>query len=311
MTISDWCADYLEIADLAPLTRCKYASDYANYLGALGALDVASAAALDVQRWAAQLPPRLSDKSRRNIIGAVLSALHYAYDMHIIDDYITLRAPRRRHTQDDYTRGMDISDYRAIISAGYASDDIYAPVVILGACAGMRLGEILGLQWRDIGADNLYIQRQLLYVPRSGYSYAVPKHGKSRRVYVSPHLLSYLGAQRRWRRVSGADTDTVVCNDTGAHAVHFTARRHAQAIMHAATGGAYTVHDLRHAYATHMLRAGADARTVAAQLGHHSPGFTLRQYVYSTPDAQRTAAARLDSYTNTYNPHTIHTQSTI
>lgn len=296
MTILDWCEDYLSIADLAPLTRRKYAIDFANHLGELGARPLSAVTTLEVQRWAAQLPPSLAEKTRRNITGALLSALHYAYDMRLLDYYITLRAPRRRQPQREDERGIDLATYRAIIAAGYASSDIYAPVILLGACAGLRLGEILGLQWRDITGESLHIDRQLLYVPRAGYTYSPPKHGKTRRVYISARLATYLDAQRRWRRREATQTDTVVSNGHGGHAAHYTARRHAQTILAAATGEKHTVHDLRHAYATHMLRAGADARTVAAQLGHHSPAFTLKQYVYATRDAQRTAAKQLDDY---------------
>jgi integrase len=49
------------------------------------------------------------------------------------------------------------------------------------------------------------------------------------------------------------------------------------------------LHDARHWYATQLVAAGTDLNTVADQLGHSSPAFTLAVYGHS--DATRARAA--------------------
>lgn len=50
------------------------------------------------------------------------------------------------------------------------------------------------------------------------------------------------------------------------------------------------LHDLRHAVATRLIRAGVDVRTVAGRLGHASAATTLRVYSHFVPAADREAA---------------------
>jgi integrase-like protein len=44
-------------------------------------------------------------------------------------------------------------------------------------------------------------------------------------------------------------------------------------------------HQLRHYYASRLLAAGVDVRSLADAMGHHDPGFTLRVYAHLMPDS--------------------------
>jgi integrase len=44
-------------------------------------------------------------------------------------------------------------------------------------------------------------------------------------------------------------------------------------------------HQLRHHFASACLANGVDIRSLAANLGHTDPGFTLRTYTHLMPDA--------------------------
>ena len=57
-------------------------------------------------------------------------------------------------------------------------------------------------------------------------------------------------------------------------------------------GAVVTLHDLRHTYATHMIRTGADVRTVAALMGHADPAVTVRRYAAALAEAREAAGAR-------------------
>ena len=49
-------------------------------------------------------------------------------------------------------------------------------------------------------------------------------------------------------------------------------------------------HDLRHTYATHSIAVGVDEKTLAKELGHTKPGFTLDCYAHVTEEMQKRAS---------------------
>lgn len=51
-------------------------------------------------------------------------------------------------------------------------------------------------------------------------------------------------------------------------------------------------HDLRHTYATLLLRAGVNPKVVTERLGHSSVAFTLDTYAHVMPGMQPEAASR-------------------
>ena len=53
-------------------------------------------------------------------------------------------------------------------------------------------------------------------------------------------------------------------------------------------------HDLRHAHATLMLRAGVHPKVVSERLGHASVNITLDTYSHVLPGLQEAAAAAID-----------------
>jgi site-specific recombinase XerD len=125
---------------------------------------------------------------------------------------------------------------------------------------GLRLTESVTLQVPDIDSA-----RMLIHV-RQG------KGQKDRLVPLSQTLLDLLRAYYRIRR---PDTFLFPGSIAGAYisqsAVQGALKR---AVKVAGIQRHVTVHTLRHSYATHMLEAGTDLRTIQAILGHSRIGTT-------------------------------------
>jgi integrase len=49
---------------------------------------------------------------------------------------------------------------------------------------------------------------------------------------------------------------------------------------------AFSIHDLRHTHATHLLQEGWPVPTVSRRLGHANPGITLTIYTHALSDVQ-------------------------
>ena len=82
---------------------------------------------------------------------------------------------------------VDPADVEKLLAA---CDDLrYRVVVLLAAEAGLRVGEIRGLQWTDVKAGQLTVRRALDKLTNESIA---PKHNKTRTVPLSPRLLEAL-----------------------------------------------------------------------------------------------------------------------
>lgn len=123
---------------------------------------------------------------------------------------------------------------------------------------GLRRSELCQLQVRHIDS-----QRMVLRVERG-------KGGVDREVPLSPTLLTALREYYRWMRPqtylfpgtkAGWRTDKPITSKVIWEAVRLAARA-------AGIDRRVSPHTLRHSYATHVLEAGADLRTIQVLLGH-------------------------------------------
>lgn len=123
---------------------------------------------------------------------------------------------------------------------------------------GLRRSELLQLKVGDIDS-----QRMVVRVERG-------KGGHGREVPLSPTLLAALREYYRWMRPQtylfpgtqdGWRTDRPLTSKIVWEAVRFAARA-------AGIDRRVSPHTLRHSYATHLLEAGADLRTIQVLLGH-------------------------------------------
>jgi integrase/recombinase XerD len=124
--------------------------------------------------------------------------------------------------------------------------------------AGLRRAEACQLRVRDIDS-----QRMVLRVEQG-------KGGRDREIPLSPTLLAALRQYYRWMRPKtylfpgtrhGWRADAPITTKVIWEAVRLAARK-------AGIDKRVTPHTLRHTYATHLLEAGADRRTIQLLLGH-------------------------------------------
>jgi len=174
----------------------------------------------------------------------------------------------------------------------------YYPFFLCALRTGMRLGELLALEWGDIDFRGGFIEVRRAYT-KGGIT--TPKNGKTRRIDMSRQLadtLKALQAERKkealrkgWREVP----DLVFVNEEGRMINSFNLRPR---IFHRALEKAglrrIRIHDLRHTFASLLIQNGESLAYVKDQLGHHSIQITVDTYGHLVPGANRQAVDRLD-----------------
>lgn len=158
--------------------------------------------------------------------------------------------PRPRPTPDEV--------YRAALAA---SDDRTRLILRLAAEAGLRRAEIAGIHRRDLIED------------LAGWSLVV--HGKGDKDRVVPLTPGLAVALRRH------DGYLFPGNEHGHLSPRWVGKLATRALP-----GTWTLHSLRHRFATRAYAVDRDVFTVQALLGHASPA-TTRAYVQLPSDARR------------------------
>jgi len=149
-----------------------------------------------------------------------------------------------------------------------------APIVVFALNTGLRRGEILGLRWDQVDPAGKSVR-----VTRT-------KSGRDRSVPLNDAAAGVIRAPSRKGHGSYVFPST-----KGGELMKSVAHSFARACRLAGITG-LRFHDLRHTFATRLIRQGADIITVQALLGHHSVTVTQR-YTHTGADEKRRAVDAL------------------
>lgn len=153
---------------------------------------------------------------------------------------------------------------------------------------GMRLGELLGLQWGDIDFDAGFIHgRWSLYQSE----YVDPKSEHSiRKVMLIPEAREALLSLRE--RESGERDAPVFWDSPRTDKV---VRRVLDRILDEAGLPTIRLHDMRHTYASILISLGLNPKFIQKQMGHSSIQITFDLYGHLFPEAYEDAAIKLQT----------------
>jgi integrase len=165
---------------------------------------------------------------------------------------------------------------------------------ILAITTGLRQGEALALEWRDVklAAPASVTVRQAAARLRGERIVKPPKSASSRRSVPLPELAVL--ALKEHRKAQVASLDGLVFLSSHGRPVHPKVDYEDwQRLLACAGLPPYRVHDCRHGYATMLLEEGQDPRVVQALLGH-STGVLLARYQHVRESMHQAAAGAID-----------------
>ena len=170
-------------------------------------------------------------------------------------------------------------------------------------CTGGRVGEIIGLMWKDINyKDNLIsIERNVTHAPRGRFGmgnkswiFGTPKSREStRKVFMIPALKTAL--LRHSERSQGNDLGLVFCTKHNQPYDRSTLREKADAVIKAANLKYFRLHDTRHSNATWLLASGINLAYVSKHLGHSGVAITGDTYYHVQPKEHERSMKLMDS----------------
>ena len=177
---------------------------------------------------------------------------------------------RRLRENGARTRFLDQEEIRQLLEA---ASDGFCPILIAALHTGMRRGEILNLKWVDVDFKNRIVTIQ---ESKSGKKRMIPMDDtlyETLRVLPSRFQQGSVFSAKNFRK-------------------KFDAIRAKSGIQD------FRFHDLRHTFASHLVMARVDIKTVQELLGHSSLAMTLR-YSHLAPDHRLRAIKSLDKALST------------
>jgi integrase len=234
-----------------------------------------------IQRFKGKLLSTLVPKAANNVLTLLAGVLRRAEKWGAIG-----RAPRVElfKATSGEVRFLDLRGVRPAGAGGGLTRSPVGLMVLLGGGAGLRRGEIAGLEWLDVD-----LARALLTVQRSvrdGHV-TVPKGGRSRKVPLTSALSEAL--RRHPRPIHGG---RILLHEDGSEfgrkALHLWM---GASVRRACLGESNGLHVLRHTFCSHLAMQGAPAKAIQELAGHADLATTMR-YMHLSP-AARDSAIRL------------------
>lgn len=172
----------------------------------------------------------------------------------------------------------------------------------LAASTGMRIGEILGLRWKDVDLDGHKLSvRQAYTKGHSGYEFHEPKTASGERsialfsdtVDLLREYKDKQDAEKEEHKAFYNDHGLVIQTHIGTPVSPRNLSREYYKILKKLDIPQIRFHDLRHTHATLLLKHGIHAKIVQERLGHSSITITLDTYSHVLPGLQEAALKSL------------------
>lgn len=239
----------------------------------------------------------LSPKTVRNIHGMLHKALADACRKGTVPRNVAALADPPRVRRRSAMTVWDVGQLRQFLAE--IEDHPLGVAFHLAAHTGMRRGEVLGLQWRDVDLDaaRLSVHQAVTNVAYEKRLGDVKTETGRRTVDLDERTVEVL---RGWRETQQAEhkltgrrwtPDAFVFARPDGEPIHpdYVSQcfdRH----LAKSSLPRIRLHDLRHTHATILLKAGVPVKVVSERLGHSSPAFTMTVYQHVLPGMQAEAA---------------------
>ena len=218
----------------------------------------------------------LSANSVNAVISVIQSSLKTAHLWGLTKDYTAdkLKRPKLKEKPVECFTLVEQKQIEKSILNG-KKDKLYG--IILCLYSGLRIGELIALQWNDIDlTKGILTISKSCHDGKDGLIIDEPKTATSRRIIPLPkQLLPIL------RSVKKRSDSPFVVSASGKPVSVRSYQRSFELLLKKLKIPHKSFHSLRHTFATRAIECGMDVKTLSEILGHKNPTVTLNRYAHS------------------------------
>lgn len=272
--------------NLKPSTYQSYSINIDNHiLPQLGERDTDSLEYKDIDFFVSKLNSKgLNNTSVRYVLKVLKQALCYSVKRQYIRFNIMEVYELPRKNTYSYTV-LSVDEMTALLNELLEGDSDIKLIILFMICYGMRRGECLGLRYSDLAEDVLSIRRTTQFTNGRFLTTDCKTEKSKRDILLMPEHLPYIEAYNSEREKN--PEGFLMRRKDGSRITQNIVQREFKRFLERLELPNIRLHDLRHSYATMMMRNGVNPKIVSSVLGHSSIGITMDLYSHADVSMQK------------------------
>lgn len=292
MKYKDWLSEWLEhyVKPTAKIrTYERYRELTVHIVRKIGEFEINDLTPIYLQKFVTDLlqngnlktGKELSPNTVNAIISVMQNSLKTAFTIGLTDTYSADKIKRPNLTEKAIGC-FSLSEQKSIETAILNGKKPKLIGVILCLYTGLRIGELLALEWGDIDFVKgvISVSKSCHYGHNKNGDYErvidTPKTSHSARIIPIPKQLVPLLKKHR-----KACASEYVISDNGKAVAVRSYQRSFELLQKKLNISRRGFHALRHTFATRAIECGMDVKTLSEILGHKNPTITLNRYAHS------------------------------
>lgn len=313
ITFDGWFDTWINTykTDIKESTKNQYNNSYQRYIKPeFGTRKIKLLRPEQLQKFANKMAAKYSATVFRECNFLIFDALQQAVKNRILNknpmEYVTMPKTKEKTKK----KALSADQQQAFLEAAEPCE--YYRLFKLATLTGMRIGEVLGLQWSDLDFEGreIHITHTLSYIPGKGQYLDRPKSKASlRTIPMIDSAYTLLKDQKReqlqrrlqlgqyWTPTPGLE-DLVFTSNVGSALYDSNVRVAQRRICDTLNDIGIdryncTFHTLRHCFATRCIENGMDPKTLQAILGHTTLAMTMDLYCDVMEQTKKNAMQRI------------------
>ena len=193
----------------------------------------------------------------------------------------------------------EFARFRKLITKEEKSYEIFFTLAFF---TGMRMGEILALNWHDINllTNTIHVTKTAYFLNKRNYINSTKTRAGTRYITINNKLANML---RDWKQeqttllkefIDDIDNLQVIQSSPISITKNMIDKKFKQILSRNNDIKKIRIHDLRHSHASLLINQGEDYLVVKERLGHASITTTIDTYSHLYPSKQKSLANKLD-----------------